>query len=133
MGMDRSSSRAMVLAKAIDGVVYAAVTAGIASLLGLLVAAPFAQPLVALKYLLFVGGFLQLGVGVAQLWPTDPSDLEEPAPEPTSRTQDVVDWLAPTGRLGLPVGQRFDPGARRTLSGLAILFVSFVLEAGLGV
>ncbi|WP_435115521.1 DUF7555 family protein [Halolamina sp. C58] len=131
--VDRSSALAVFLAKAIDGVVYAALTAVIASLAGLAVGALLGAPWVVLKYLLFVGGFLQVGVGVAQLWPTDPSDLEGPTPEQSSRTQAVVDRLAPIGRLGLPVGRRFDVGAKRFLSGLAILFVSFALEAVFGV
>jgi hypothetical protein len=133
MGLDRSSAVAVFVAKSIDGVVYAVLTAGIASLVGLALGTLLGEPLLVLKYLLFVGGFLQVGVGVAQLWPTDPSDLEGPTPEQSSRTQAVVDRLSPIERLGLPVGRRFDLGAKRLLSGLAILFVSFALEAVFGV
>ncbi|WP_053948182.1 DUF7555 family protein [Halolamina sediminis] len=133
MGFDRSSAVAVFVAKTIDGVVYAGITAGIACLAGLAIGALLGEPWILLKYLLFVGGFLQLGVGVAQLWPTDPSDLEGPTPEQSSRTQAVVDRLSPLERLGLPVGRRFDLGAKRFLSGLAILFVSFALEAVFGV
>ncbi|MDB2272660.1 hypothetical protein PN416_10735 [Halorubrum ezzemoulense] len=133
MSTDRMSPVAVFLSKTIDGVVYAVITAGAASLVGLAVGALFAEPLVVLKYLLFVGGFLQVGVGIAQLWPSDPSDVRESAPDEVSRTQRVVNRLSPTRCLGLPVGRYFALGTKRFLSGLAILLVSFGLEAVLGV
>ena len=133
MSTDQMSPAAVFLSKTVDGVVYAVLTAGAASLVGLGVGALFSEPLVALKYLLFIGGFLQVGVGVAQLWPSDPSDVQESVPDAAPWTQRVVDRLSLTRRLGLPVGRHFALGTKRSLSGLAILFVSFGLEAVFGV
>ncbi|ELZ51103.1 hypothetical protein C464_01446 [Halorubrum coriense DSM 10284] len=133
MSADRTYPVAVFLSKTVDGVIYAVLTAGAASLVGLTVGAFFAEPLVVLKHLLFVGGFLQVGVGVAQLWPTDSSDVREPDPDAATRTQRVVDRLSLTRRLGLPAGRHFALGTKRSLSGLAILLVSFGLEAAFGV
>lgn len=131
-----SSSVGVYLARIIDAAIYCSVVALVGSLISGVLGFLLLGSLNGMKFLLFVAGFIQIGVGVAQLWPTDISDVEEPDkpnPDEISRVQLVVNWLAPTDRLGLPPDERFEHGVRQFLAGMLLLVISFSMEAVFGI
>lgn len=124
------------LARIIDAVTYGAVVAVawslVCAVLGLLVFGSWS----GVKLLLFIAGFLQIAIGVAQLWPTDISDVERPherTPDDVSGVQAVVNRVAPFEQLGLPPDERFEPGVRQFVAGLLLLGVSYSMEAVFGI
>jgi hypothetical protein len=131
-----SSSVKVYLSRSIDAAIYSSVIALFGALLSGVLGFLLLGSLNGVKFLLFVAGFIQIGIGVAQLWPSDISDVNEPDkpnPDEISRVQLVVDWLAPTDRLGLPPDERFEHGVRQFLAGMLLLVISFSMEAMFGV
>lgn len=135
MGTAPSAAR-IYLARVVDAVVYGALVALVVSLVGAVVGLLVFGSLNGTKLLLFVAGFAQITVAVVSLWPSDVSDLEgsnAPDPEEVSRVQLLVDRIVPKERLGLPVQERFEHGVRQFVAGVAILAVSFSMEAVFGI
>lgn len=136
MGIPSRSSVDAYLARIVDATVYAVVVAMAGCLVSGIAGILILGSLNGTKFLLFVLGFLQIGVGVARLWPTDVSDIEggpESNPDDPSRVQLVVDRIAPTERLGLPPNERFERGGKQLLAGVLLLVVSFSMEAVFGI
>lgn len=137
MAMGSAPSATQVyLARVVDALVYGAVVALLASLVSAAIGLLVLGSLNGMKFVLFVAGFGQIALGVISLWPSDVSDIEDtggPPPNEVSRVQRVVDRLAPTELLGLPVEQRFEHGVRQLVAGVLMLVVSFSMEAAFGV
>jgi hypothetical protein len=88
---------------------------------------------VGVKYLLFVVGFLALGIGGVLSRPT-PAWREEPYVQRSGGStpfQALVD--RGLGRFALAPGERFPTGVRVLLAGLLMLGLSFALETVFGV
>lgn len=123
-------------AKSIDAITYGIVVSVfgwlICTVLGLLLLGSWS----GVKFLLFIAGFLQIAIGVTQLWPTDVSDLENannPDPDDVSHVQIIVNRIAPIDRLGLPPTERFEPGVKRFVAGLMLLGISLSMEVVFGI
>jgi hypothetical protein len=85
------------------------------------------------KYLLFVVGFLALGIGGVFSRPT-PAWRDDPYIQRSGGStpfQSLVDRLL--GGFGLPADERFPTGIRVLLAGLLMLGISFVMETVFGV
>lgn len=124
------------IARVVDAVTYGAVVALIGCLISGAIGFLFLGSLNGMKFVLFIVGFVQIGVGVVELWPTDISDVEntnEQSPDELSGVQIIVDWLVPTDWLGLPPDERFEHGVRQLLAGGLMLVISFTMEAVFGI
>ena len=85
------------------------------------------------KYILFVVGFLALGVGGVLARPT-PAWRDEPYVSRSAEStpfQAFVDRVL--GRFALPPQERFPTGVRVLLAGVLMLATSFVMETVFGV
>lgn len=122
------------LAKSLDTAAYSAVVGVVGVVLGVGVGLLLGATLNGAKYFLFVTGFLQMSVGVAQMWPTDRESMHDEGADPDdlTRIQAVVDRLLPSESLSLPPGERFEPGLRRFVSAVLLLAVSLSLEVVFG-
>lgn len=131
---DDTVSTDVYLAKIIDAAIYSGIVAVVGFVLAVIVGLLLGSVWNGAKYFLFFVGFLQMTIGVVQMWPTDRSELEgDTDPDDVSRVQALVDRLTPTEQLQLPAGERFEPGFKRFLASLALLGISLTLETVFGV
>lgn len=123
--------------QALDAAVYAVVLVAVVVGASAVVSLPVGWGLVGVKYVLFVLGFFLFGVSTFQLRPRPPwkddDTGETVGTRDESRFQRLVQRVPPLGRYGLAPDDRLSPAAKRFLSSLLLLAVSFVLETVFGV
>jgi hypothetical protein len=106
------------------------VMTGLATLLAIVLGGDF----ILVKTLLFLFGWLVIGVATARMWPTSP---EEVGPElatgnDSGRFQRVVDRVSPLRWIGptLRPNQRLTQPTKLFASGVGTLVMSFLFEVG---
>lgn len=121
----------------VDALAYVVALALVVFVLGVLLGIALGGSLVLGKQLLFLGGWLLIGYATLRLWPSSPEELEE-EPHTTqtqrSRFQAIVQQLPPVRWMHLPSpNERVALAVKLFLTGVAVLALSFVMEAGFGV
>jgi len=121
----------------VDALAYVLALALAVFVLGILLGIALGGSLVAGKQLLFLGGWLLIGYAILRLWPSSPEDLDQEVhttQTQRSRVQAVVQELPPVRWMCLPSpNKRVALAVKLFLTGLAVLALSFVMEAGFGV
>lgn len=119
---------------ALYAVVLTAVLAVAFTPLSLAISGGFA----VVKFVLFVAGFVVLAAGSWKLrpparWREEPSRLHREDTRGAGRLQSIVDRLPPFRDRRLRDADRISDGSKLVLAGLAMLLVSYLMEAVLGV
>lgn len=130
----------------IDALTYAGAVAAISTICALVFGLVTGGGLSRAKLVLFFVGFILLGYTTARLWPRSPSDLEDDAalsgvsgdsiPETADQTrfQALVASLPPKRWFREPSPEdRINPAGKLFFGSLAVLLISYLMEAVFGI
>lgn len=127
---------------AVDALAYAVVVAAVTILLALVAGVATGDGIVGAKVVLFLAGWLLLGVATLRLWPKSPKEVatesgsarpsRTSSPSGDTRIEAVADSLPPL-RWMEPAGRRLSPPAKLFVGSVLVLAASLVLEVVFGV
>lgn len=120
----------------IDALAYAVVVAGVTFVLALATGIATGGGVVRAKILLFLAGWLFVGIATVRLWPKSPrkvalegdgGDVRRASTPGDTRIESVADALPPLRWMGQPP-RRISPAVKLFVGGLLVLLCSFLLE-----
>lgn len=130
--------RAITYARtAIDALAYAAVVAGVTLVLALAIGIATGGGVVRAKILLFLAGWLFVGMATVRLWPKSPRKValegdggtaRRTASPGSTRIESLADALPPL-RWMRPPTRQLSPATKLFIGGVFVLVISFLLEA----